>query len=61
MSQPRKTAVFNGKKYLLEEAIKGDFALIKAQKADKSGNLVFDSTSRNFNADMCTAANIVVA
>lgn len=61
MSQPKPTAVFNGKRYILEESIRGDFALIKAKKADKSGNLVFSKTSRNFNADMCTAANTVIA
>lgn len=36
-------------------------ALIKAQKADKSGNLYFAKTARNFNADMATAAKVVVA
>lgn len=36
-------------------------ALIKAKKADKSGNLYFAKTARNFNADMATAAKIVVA
>jgi acyl CoA:acetate/3-ketoacid CoA transferase alpha subunit len=39
----------------------GDFALVKAKKADKSGNLVFNKTSRNFNADMCTSAKCVIA
>lgn len=60
-SKPKPTAVFKGKKYLLEEAICGDFALVKAKKADKLGNLVFNKTSRNFNADMCTAAKTVIA
>ena len=54
-------SIVKGKKYLLEEAICGDFALVKAKKADKSGNLVFNKTSRNFNADMCTAAKTVIA
>lgn len=60
-SHPRPTGVFKGKKYLLESAIYGDFALVKAKKADKSGNLVFNKTSRNFNADMCTSAKCVIA
>jgi 3-oxoacid CoA-transferase len=60
-SKPRATGVFKGKKYLLEEAIYGDFALIKAKKADKAGNLVFNKTARNFNADMATAAKCVIA
>lgn len=45
----------------MEESIVGDFALIKAQKADKKGNLVFNKTARNFNQDMATAAKVVVA
>jgi acyl CoA:acetate/3-ketoacid CoA transferase alpha subunit len=45
----------------MEEAIFGDFALIKAWKADKKGNLVFRATARNFNADMATAAKCVIA
>lgn len=45
----------------MEESIFGDFALVKAHKADTAGNLVFDKTERNFNADMCTAAKCVIA
>lgn len=60
-SRPRATGIFGGKKYLMEEAIMGDFALVKAKSADKSGNLVFNKTARNFNADMCTAAKCVIA
>jgi len=48
-------------KYLEEETFFGDFAIIKAKKADKQGNLYFAKTARNFNADMATAAKIVVA
>ncbi len=40
-SKPRECRVFNGVHFIMEEAIKGDFALIKAWKADKAGNLVF--------------------
>jgi len=40
---------FNGRKYVLEESIFGDYALIKAWKADTKGNLVFNKTARNFN------------
>ena len=46
---------------MLEEAIFGDFALVKAKKADKSGYLIFNKTARNFNADMCTSAKCVIA
>lgn len=41
LSNPRKSEVFNGKPYIMEEAIVGDFALIKAWKADALGNLIF--------------------
>ena len=40
-SDPRQSAMFNGKDYILEEAITGDYALVKAWKADCEGNLIF--------------------
>ena len=40
-SSPREERCFNGRNYIMEEAITGDFALIKAWKADKAGNLLF--------------------
>jgi len=40
----------------MEEGITGDFALIKAWKADKAGNLIFNKTAMNFNLPMCKAA-----
>jgi acyl CoA:acetate/3-ketoacid CoA transferase alpha subunit len=45
----------------LEEAITGDFAIIKAQKADTLGNLVYNLTANNFNGDMATAARVTIA
>jgi len=51
----------DGKSFLLEIPIKANVALIKAKKADKSGNLVFKGTARNFNSLMATAATIVIA
>jgi 3-oxoacid CoA-transferase len=60
-SEPRQTAIFNGRKYVLEHAIRGDFALVKAWKADTMGNLVFRYTARNFNPNVATAANITIA
>ncbi len=48
-SAPRETREFNGRMYVMEEAITGDFALVKAWKADTRGNLVFRNTARNFN------------
>lgn len=49
------------KEYLLEEALPGNVALIKAKKADKAGNLVYAKTARNFNPLMATACTLVIA
>jgi len=51
----------DGQDYLLEYAIKADFALIWAYKADRYGNLTYRGTSRTFNATMAGAANITIA
>ncbi len=51
---------FNGRDYILEESITGDFAIIKAWKADRYGNLVFRQTARNFNPMAATAGKITV-
>ncbi|MCJ8295111.1 MAG: CoA transferase subunit A [Colwellia sp.] len=51
---------FNGRDYILEEAIVGDFAIVKAWKADRYGNLVFRKTARNFNPMAATAGKITV-
>ncbi|BEK33265.1 succinyl-CoA--3-ketoacid CoA transferase subunit A [Campylobacter jejuni] len=52
---------FDGKIYILEKAIKGDLALVKAQKADRFGNLIFNKTARNFNPLCACAAQITIA
>jgi 3-oxoacid CoA-transferase subunit A len=52
---------FNGRTYLLEEGITGDFALVKAWKADKLGNLIFRKTSKNFNPLAAMAGKITIA
>ncbi|MGL4677375.1 MAG: CoA transferase subunit A [Brevinema sp.] len=49
-----------GKEYLLEVPLRADIAFIKAQKADKAGNLVHSKTARNFNSVMATAADLVI-
>ncbi|MCL2152060.1 MAG: 3-oxoacid CoA-transferase subunit A [Oscillospiraceae bacterium] len=51
----------NGKDYLLELPLRADVALLKAWKADKSGNLVYRRAARNFNPLMATAADLVIA
>ncbi len=52
---------FEGRKYVMERAIKGDFALVKAWKGDKFGNLIFRKTARNFNPMVATAGKITIA
>ncbi len=49
-----------GKDFLLEEALPGDVAIIKAKKADRAGNLVYAKTARNFNPLMATACKLVI-
>ncbi|GMT38255.1 Succinyl-CoA:3-ketoacid coenzyme A transferase subunit A [Helicobacter bizzozeronii] len=51
---------FNGRTYILETALKADFAFIKAQKADTYGNLIFNKTAMNFNPMMAKAARVSV-
>ena len=48
-SEPREVRVFDGQRYVMERAIHGDFALVKAWKGDTMGNLVFRGTAMNFN------------
>jgi 3-oxoacid CoA-transferase subunit A len=57
----RETRDFNGTTYLLEEAIQGDFALVKAWKGDTHGNLIFRKTARNFNPLVAKAGRITIA
>ncbi|MDQ0176472.1 CoA transferase subunit A [Bacillus chungangensis] len=52
---------FNGKTYVMEEGIVGDYAFIKAWKADPFGNLVFRKTARNFNPVAATAGKVTIA
>ncbi|XP_050096190.1 succinyl-CoA:3-ketoacid-coenzyme A transferase, mitochondrial [Anopheles aquasalis] len=59
-SEPRQMQLFNGKPYIMEEAITGDYALIKAHIADEAGNLIFNKSARNFNPPMCKAAKVTI-
>lgn len=52
---------FDGRDYVLERGIVGDFALVKAWKGDKFGNLIFRKTARNFNPMAATAGKITIA
>lgn len=52
---------FDGRKFILEKALKADFAFVKAWKGDEYGNLVFKESTRNFNPMMATAGKITIA
>ena len=57
----KETRDFDGRMYVMEHALKADFAFVKAWKGDKWGNLVYRKTARNFNPMMATAAKITIA
>ncbi|ODM23933.1 Succinyl-CoA:3-ketoacid-coenzyme A transferase 1, mitochondrial [Aspergillus cristatus] len=59
-SKPKETRVFNGKEYVLEEAIFGDYALVKVHKADKLGNCQFRKAMNNFNEAMAKNAKFTI-
>lgn len=59
-SHPRDVKVFNGKSYVMEEAIKADYAFIKAWKADKLGNVMFRFAAQNFNGAMARNAKMTI-
>jgi 3-oxoacid CoA-transferase subunit A len=60
-SPPKLTAEFDGRTYLLERALPADFALVRAWKGDRHGNLVFRKAARNFNPVCAMAAKIAIA
>jgi len=61
VAENKETREFDGRMYVMEHALKADFALVKAWKGDKWGNLVYRKTARNFNPMMATAAKITIA
>jgi len=61
VAEGKEVREFDGRKFLLERALRGDFAFIKAWKGDRWGNLIYRRTARNYNPVMATAANFVVA
>ncbi|AIL45815.1 MULTISPECIES: CoA transferase subunit A [Elizabethkingia] len=61
VAEGKEVRNFNGKDYLLEYAFDADFAIVKAWKGDTAGNLIFRSTSRNFNPVMAMAGKITIA
>lgn len=61
VGEGKEVREFNGKKYLMEYALHADFAIVKAWKGDKYGNLVFRKTTRNFSTSMAKAGTITIA
>jgi len=61
VAEGKEVREFGGRKYLMERALRGDFAFIKAWKGDRWGNLIYRKTARNFNPVMATAADYVIA
>jgi len=61
VAEGKETREFDGRSYVMERWIRGDFALVKAWKGDRWGNLVYRKTARNFNPMMATAADYVIA
>jgi 3-oxoacid CoA-transferase subunit A len=60
VEQGKETKEFDGRRYLLERALSGDVALVRAQTSDRFGNLRFWRTARNFNPVMATAARLTI-
>jgi 3-oxoacid CoA-transferase subunit A len=61
IAKGKEVKEFNGKMYLMENALHADFAIVKAWKGDRFGNLVFRKTTRNFSSSMAKAGNITIA
>ena len=61
VAENKETREFDGRMYVMERALKADFAFVKAWKGDKWGNLVYRKTARNFNPMMAAAAKVTIA
>ncbi|WP_227430777.1 CoA transferase subunit A [Psychrobacter sp. I-STPA6b] len=61
VAEGKETRDFDGRTYILEHSLTADVALVKAQKADKAGNLIFNKTARNFNPDCAMAGKVTIA
>lgn len=60
IAEGKEEREFAGRKYILEASLVADVALVKAQKADKAGNLMFNKTARNFNPDVATSGKVTI-
>lgn len=61
IAEGKETRIFNGKEYVLEESFTADFSLVRAEKADKIGNLIYNKTARNFNPMIAAAGTVTIA
>ena len=61
IAEGKEVKIFDGKPHILEYALKADFAIVKAWKGDKAGNLTYKSTARNFNPVMAMAGKTTIA
>jgi len=61
VAEGKESREFDGRPYMMERALKADFAFVKAWKGDKWGNLTYRKTARNFNPMMATAAKVTIA
>ncbi len=61
VAEGKEERTFDGKRYLLETALRADFSLVKAHFGDSAGNLVYNKTARNFNPMMAAAGSITIA
>lgn len=61
VAEGKETREFDGRTYVMEHALKADFAFVRAWKGDRMGNLVYRKTARNFNPMMATAAKVTIA
>lgn len=60
IAEGKEEREFDGRQYILERSLVADVSLVKAQKADKAGNLMFNKTARNFNPDVATAGKVTI-
>ena len=61
VAEGKETREFDGRMYVMESGLRADFAMVKAWKGDRDGNLVFKATARNFNPMMAMAGKVTIA
>ncbi|WP_280768670.1 CoA transferase subunit A [Salipaludibacillus daqingensis] len=61
IAEGKETRMFDGKEYVMEKAIKGDFSLVRAHQGDTFGNLIYRKTAQNFNPMIAAAGNVTIA